>query len=242
MNNEEANKIEKEIQNSDARKTYKRISYLIDVYRIQEVNFINLHRLLLAFNSPVSILPIWDIDKRDVLDSAILELIRQIHNYLASVGMLIDHTRILIDEYYSQTDFYKEYQVRKDNTFACDMLSCFFHRLRNYILHISIPNPFSKIEMSIDPVSKKQITSSKVMIRKTDLLLWSGWTEEARKYLEGSPEELDLLTIFNLYHEKIKEFNNWLIGRLKTIHSDDLNWLREKSNQLMIFYNEMKTK
>ena len=242
MKNEEASEIENEIQNSNAKKIYERILYLIDVYKIQEINFINLQKILMAFNSPESILQIWDIDKREVLDSAILELIRQIHNYLASVGMLIDHTRILIDEYYSQTDFYKEYQARKDNTFVRDMLSCFFHRLRNYILHISLPNPFSKIEMSIDPVSKKQITSSKVMIRKTDLLLWSGWTEEARKYLEGSPEELDLLIIFNLYHEKIKEFNNWLIGRLKTIHFDDLNWLREKSNQLKVFYDEMKPK
>jgi len=61
-----------------------------------------------------------------------LEIVCLLHNYLASAKTLIDHTRILVEELYKNTDFWAEYEARKKETFIDSPLAQFVQNLRNY--------------------------------------------------------------------------------------------------------------
>ena len=91
--------------------------------------------------------------------------------------------------------------------------------------------------MHLDPITKNQITSSNVFLKKKPLLYWKSWSKSAKEYLKSSSDEIDLLLTVNLHHDKTIDFNKWLLQKLKTMHSSELIWLQEKSKQLKKFWD-----
>ena len=48
-----------------------------------------------------------------------------------------------------------------------------------------------------------------MILRKTPLLEWKGWTEPAREFLAESDEEIDLLDVVGRYFAKVSALNDW---------------------------------
>ena len=177
-------------------------------------------------------LPIWDIERRDDLDLVLIELLRYLHNYLASFKTLVDHTRIIMDRDYLDHGFYKDYQSRIYSDFAENPLACFIQNLRNYLLHYSLPSTFSEFNISKDPESGKEVVQTRATIKKVPMTHWSGWSVKAREYLDNAEDDIELLNIIKEHEDKVRKFNEWLLKSLIDIHSDDFEVLDKKIEEL----------
>jgi hypothetical protein len=229
---DEANTIDDEIRGSNALRIYNRIVYLHDVFYIFQRNHSEFQKLLAAFYTPKVILPFFDREKRDDLHLLINELARHFHNYVTSAQTLATHTRIMIKAAYGNSEFIDEYQVRKDITFKDDPLSVFVQDLRNYTLHYSLPATFSQIQLSQDPQTKQQTTTSRALLEKESLLQGYKWKPASRKYLSGTPDEIDLMDLINKHYNKFVSFYDWLNNRLNDNHATELKWLENKTSEL----------
>jgi len=140
------------------------------------------------------------------------EIIRYLHNFLASASMLIDVTRNLIDTY-SNTKIYTKYQEKINSDFVNDELSNFVKKLRNYILHCGLPNTGMRIDAS---------ANTTIFLRRDEMLEWSGWNAKSRKYLKSCSEEIRIYEFVRIYTIKVDNLNQWINKEIKEYHSTDL--------------------
>jgi hypothetical protein len=138
----------------------------------------------------------------------------------------------MIREAYKNSEFINEYQERIDDSFTNDPISVFVKDLRNYTLHCSLPATFSQIQLSQDPQTKQQITTSRALLDKESLLHGYRWEPASKEYLAEAPNEIDLLDLISKHHNKFVQFYDWLINRLKVIHVTELEWFQNKTNEL----------
>ncbi len=237
---DKASGIDIEIKESNAFRIYNRIIFLKDVFYIFDRNYSEFGKLLKAFNTPETILPFFDENKRNEMHLLINELIRHFHNYVTSAQTLVTHTRIMIRESYKNTEFINEYQTRIEKTFTNDPISVFVKDLRNYTLHHALPATFSQIQLSPNP---QEITSRALLIKES-LLHGYRWEPASKEYLAVAPSEIDLLELIDKHHEKFATFYDWLLNRLNDIHSVELEWLQKKNQEMWEildhFYNKIK--
>ena len=66
-------------------------------------------------------------------------LLQQFHNYLASAGTLVDHTRRIADEEKIGPELLDLYRDRVSLTFAVSPVARFIKDLRKYFLHYGLP-------------------------------------------------------------------------------------------------------
>jgi hypothetical protein len=229
---DKANAIENEIKESNAFRVYHRLIYLTDVFHIFERNYSEFQKLLTAYKTPLAILPFMSDDKREEFRFINNELSRFFHNYITSAQTLAEITRIMIREVYKDSDFLNEYQARVDNSFKNNPISVFMKELRNYTLHCALPATFSQFQISQDPETKQQITTSHALLHKESLLHGYKWEPLAKHYLAEAPNEIDLLDLINMHHSIFVSFYDWLINRIKDIHNTELDWLLNKQEEL----------
>ncbi|MDA8402959.1 MAG: hypothetical protein M0Z56_02000 [Desulfobacteraceae bacterium] len=150
------------------------------------------------------------------------EIIRYLHNFLASASMLIDITRNLIKTY-SNTKIYKKYQEKINLDFINDELSNFIGRFRNYILHCGVPSAGMRIDVS---------ANTTVFLSRDEMLKWSGWNAKSKKYLNSCPEEIRITEFARLYTKKVDNLNQWINREIKEYHAKDLAELYKLQEQL----------
>jgi hypothetical protein len=160
-------------------------------------------RLLLERTSEMEVaLKLWSIENRPAFEAFLDEVDRLLHNYLAAVGSLRDHTRQLWRKHLPDDPAYDE-RVRA--TFADSGLCVFVQSLRNYTLHANLP--ITQGHMSWERGS--EITTG-VQINRPDLLRWRNWPTVARRYLTVLPEDgIDLGELVASYTERVTRFNDW---------------------------------
>jgi hypothetical protein len=134
------------------------------------------------------------------------EVSRQLHNFLAAAMTIVDHTRVLMNEHYTETDIYKEFRARTANEFTNNSLTRFIQDLRNYTIHRGLPLPS---EVGGPPETKR------MRLHVPTLLEWGGWKSEAKSYLAASGEYIELLPLVVSYTKLIRQFQEGL---------DDLLW------------------
>lgn len=145
------------------------------------------------------------------------ELIRAIHNFVASVGSLVDHTRKFYNKNYSESSLFTNYQSKVDEVFVKDELVSFIQDFRNYCLHYSMPN----ITTGISFVQGKG-TWQFIRLDPKDLLGGSfGWKAPSKKYISQFTEQFDLPPILEDYFKKVTAFYQWYYEKLNDIHKDD---------------------
>lgn len=74
------------------------------------------------------------------------EFDRLLHNVVAASGTLIDHSRVVARRY-EGTPFYDEY-IRRVAEIGALPAAKFVKDLRNYMLHQSLPAPYSRVDLS----------------------------------------------------------------------------------------------
>lgn len=150
------------------------------------------------------------------------EMLRMLHNYIASASSLVDHSRRFIRKY-SGSDFGKEYDKKREAV-AATPEHCFLKDLRNYLMHVGIPPIGYTITISRDGKETfiAQLTSSK-------LLEWDKWSKTARSYIEGSGDHVQLVPLITTHAAIIDTFYNWIFDQFGKIHGAEI----EEVNKLI---------
>lgn len=108
------------------------------------------------------------------------ELLRLLHNYLAAVVTLVDHTRNLVRGY-EGTAMAEEYEHRLEKVRTAG-LSRFMAKFRVYLLHYSLPPIGSQVQVTPDG---EKIT---LFLNRDLAMEWPDWPAAAREFLGVQPE------------------------------------------------------
>ena len=79
----------------------------------------------------------------------LIDMLRPVHNFVASAATLIDHARILYNELYKPGNLMPSYPAKIAADFANDGISQFVKDLRNYCLHRRLPVMSGSVSMNL---------------------------------------------------------------------------------------------
>jgi hypothetical protein len=167
---------------------------------------------------------------RDQLMIAMNEIIRFLHNYVASALSLIDHTRRLHRQLYAASGEFTDYHSRVASEFTQDPLAQFVKCVRKYCQHYRAPD-LAVNESWKQGDNRPTRTFSLVL---EDLRTFDGWSATAKKYLEIAGELIDVLEVATEYRDKVIDFYEWFQSRQEEIHEDELRRFREKERELLL--------
>jgi len=164
------------------------------------------------------------------------ETYRLILNFVASAIALVEHTRNIIREIYSNLEFQKEYQNRVNQELREVPINKFVQDLRSYILHNKFPFVGIQFNMQrVSPFGDPQnlcSTTIRLTLSKKELLKSDSWTKPARKYLESQDDSIFLDTLIDEYYLLIESFHLWLNKQQKEIHESEYSWLLDQWDEL----------
>jgi hypothetical protein len=217
-------KLYKQMLNSEGYKINRKIQRLDNTLYILIQNYQTLLKLLEYYQKEDDI---WNIVNRKKLNTLSLELTRHLHNYLASVASLIDHTRIF-KESENDTNLSSSYDSKKVELIMTNEAS-FLKELRNYTLHFGLP------PVILNEKVEKNIETRQFMLSKDDLLEYSGWNSSHKNFINNYEGDLNIISIINLYQESIRKFYDWFYKSIEEKYKSQLKEfddLAKKHNQL----------
>jgi hypothetical protein len=192
--------LEAQILASPDRKLVIEYELLAKTYGVFKGNSQELRAYLERHSDPAVALPMWDLNHRERLYGSLDEVGRLFHNYLAAVGSLRDHTRILWRTYL-ETEVYDE---KVQAIFAESGCCVFVQHLRNFTLHSQLPIVHARIE------GTQEGMDFSVKLSRPDLLRWPKWPPTAKEYLLGQPvDEIDLDEVVAEYGRAVTGFYDW---------------------------------
>lgn len=169
------------------------------------------------------------------------ETYRQLLNFIASAQTLIDHTRKLVNELYSKTDFQKEYQDKVNKELKNHPTRVFVQELRNYVLHSQFPFVGTQFNHSrLSPIGCQENlfeTSVRLTLNKEELLESERWTAPSKLFLASQEELIFLDVLADEYYLLINDSQMWLNKRQKEMHESEYLSLLEKWENL---YQELE--
>lgn len=171
----------------------------------------------------------------DLLMEFLSEIIRMIHNFVASAMSLIDHTRRIYNTHYRDSNLIPEYEKVKNETFVKDPLSCFVRDLRKYCQHYKAPN----IEFETYFETMQHEPKYTFFLLRDDLLAFRDWSSLAKNFLKEK-EKVDVLEVAGLYRERVLKFHHWFSIKRREIHADKIKSFRERENEVLFLILEDK--
>lgn len=219
-------KLLKQMESMEGRKIDVKTGILRRSYYIFITNYGELKAALERFNSKEVRSEIWNVKNRDKLDQFQIEIIRLLHNYLASVKSLVEHTRIMVREVHGGTEFSREYELKKQEVFENSPLSHFIQKLRDCVLHTGI----------IDPIAEKKEANS-ILLDLTSLRSWNGWKGKSKEYLENAKDDINLYEIIVAYGSFVIDFYDWFSIRQEELYKEELRQydaIRREYNELAL--------
>lgn len=226
----EAMRVQEEILASEAAAIDARLQVLGHNYWIFHRNYDELWKVLAAKDKPEVILPIMALERRADVDLVLLECARLLINFAVSAKILIDHTRIVVDRFYRDTDFHSEYRKEIGKRFDGNATAGFIEDLRNYAVHYQIPFTHVYAHFSRDRTEEPLQGGFIFALHKPALLQWK-WSK-GKAFIQSSDDKIDVAAIVAEYHDLVTDFHYWLNTRLRSIHAKELKWLDKKYAQL----------
>ena len=154
---------------------------------------------------------------RDRLNEIQMDILRQLHNFVAASLTLIGHTRNLYQELYRDSGKFVDYPKRIRAEFETDSLSQFVKGLSKYLQNNSSPEIFVEESFSQNAY-EKPTPKKRVLIYTSDLIAFEGWSRTAKKYL--NKPAIDLLELADSYRAKVLDFQRWFIDRQNEIQRE----------------------
>lgn len=192
------------------------------------VRFINCFKILFnnskeliefSTNPPVFTPTIFaDIQTRIQKNSSDCEIIRLIHNYLASAKTLVDISR-RNSKKYLQPNIKDSYDLIIKNTYSNDPCIRIIQNLRNYVLHVDTPTISNRLNV-ISGIS------SSLALLPEKLIAWDKWDSVAKSYLQSLIDNKETIVIdkfFSLYTAKAKTITELLLKEIIESNKDKLN-------------------
>jgi hypothetical protein len=151
-----------------------------------------------------------------------IEITRLLHNFVAAVKSLVDHTRRLYDKLYKPARLMPDYPDEIKKRFAKNALAQFVEGLRNYCMHYQLPPIRSKFGMDIE-----KGLSSAVCLTRDELLKWDRW-DKGKAFLEACPPDVPFAGIMAEYHQEVTEFYDWFVNQQRAVHATEIAFLDER--------------
>ena len=161
-----------------------------------------------------------------------IEITRLLHNFVASVKSLVDHTRRLYEKLYKPTNLMSTYPDEIKVRFAENELAQFVEGLRNYCMHYQLPAIGTKFGFDVE----KGLDSA-VSLSRDELLKWNRW-EKGKSYLQGCPSDVPFSDIMAEYFEKVIEFFDWFVNQQQSIHTKEIAYLNDRWAKINALRNE----
>lgn len=161
--------------------------------------------------------------RREHFEAFADELYRRLHNYLASVVTLIDHSTAMVRSAYRRHPFGAEFAERVRAAVEESPRSQFVRGLRNYALHYRIPlATFSTITTLSEP------GESAIYLSREKLLEYRDWKPASRRFLaKMESDNVDLRAVVLQHREDLDEFQGWVERRIREIHATQFAELHE---------------
>ena len=209
---------------------YRSLQALQSSFQVFEGNFAELVKLLEPLEDPREALFNYAApDKRENLDNLIEETKRLLHNFLASVKSLVDHTRVIVNRLYPEDhEFRGEYQRKLNQDLANNVLQKFVQNLRNYTQHYTLPI----LALQITFLGESNDLNMTLRMDIEILKQWDKWGS-SRAYLDSLKDGLPIIALASRYYILIQDFYIWLSERQSEIHQADFDLL-EKMQQGLI--------
>jgi hypothetical protein len=177
-----------------------------------------------------------------------LHAARYFHNFSASTGTLVDHTRIHVRSFFSGMTLEEEYNDKVKERFASWGPGVLVKGLRNYTLHRALPFVGSHFEMKPSEDDPRFVDVSHSFTLSVETLLeWKGWREATHKPALALLEELrdqrrplEVRWLVDAYAERVQELMNWLrdaemdaVGAAEEAYVAERNALVDEVNSLL---------
>lgn len=144
------------------------------------------------------------------------EIMRLLHNYVASALSLIDHSRIHYRKLY-ENGIFPEYQQRVDRVFDKDPLANFVKGLRQYFQHYGLPGMYFQTSWRKDhPTFIRTIHLRNEELKEFD------WKAKAREYLEAQTTDINLTDLIDAYQSKVADFYEWFQLMQEELHATEI--------------------
>ena len=197
----------------------------------------NEQELLRKLEQHADFASLWEFDglrNRTKLQAEFREIIRLLHNYVASTKSLVDHTRriarkLLIGKHLD------EYQKRVDSNFKEDSLTTFLQDLRNYLLHVSYP-PVNRT-IRFEPTHIKSVG---IELAVKQLLKWDGWNSRSLDFIKSHDDGIALAGLVSEYSTKVLAFYDWLQKHIEVACKSELDEFWTKHDEWANFCKEHK--
>jgi hypothetical protein len=163
--------------------------------------------------SPATYLEFWSRHLNIEPTAILREPSRRMHNWLASVKTLVDHSRSHIERVYKRHSFCEEYHNKVEGVFGSSDLLHFVQDLRNFNLHFALPVSRVELNLNFADANLPKPTGLNFQLSRDELLKWNRWTQQGRRFLMAQTPKITMTTIITQYMALVEPFYQWLASK-----------------------------
>jgi hypothetical protein len=157
------------------------------------------------------------------------EVDRLLHNVLAAVASLREHTRRAKRKYLCSDELGAEYDARVADVFLAPKAQ-FVQRLRVMVAHRNLPRLLGYTSVILD-----ESFTSNIVLDRDELLEWDDWGVTAQAFLEGSEEPIALDEVIVEYRSGVVGSHEWFTHALTEKNREALKEYERGSEDLLAF-------
>lgn len=191
----------------------------------------NCQELLDLIKSYKRDLSIWKDPSR--IQSFLKEFLRRLHNYLASIYSLVQHTEVFIGHLKNE-EAEKRFEVEKEELEKKHRCARFMRDLRAYMQHYRLPIVSATLGFRVtDPKNRKVVFEQKLLLNKNDMLKWTRWSRQSKEYLRKYSREVDMELAIIEYQKLIERFWRRVRNRIVETHLEEIRQFFQDESELV---------
>lgn len=174
-----------------------------------------------------------ELRNHDKLDDFQIEFARHLHNYLASVKSLIDHTRVLKKKLSLDEKFEEKYKEQQKTLLGTDTIT-FIQQLREYVQHYELLP--TGVEVLINDNDKEKIT---LILTTSSLKEFSNWKAASLRVLQTCSKNVDIFILLKEYQISVEKFYKWFYDEMGLIFKSELAEFDELGREYKMHYKKI---
>jgi len=175
--------------------------------------------------------------ERERFRFAMRETYRFLHNYLASIYSLKEHTVRFIDE---ECPGLKTEYVSEVITLESNGCVSFAKQFRNFLQHRMLPIASMTLHLERIEIGKPDMKSDvSVWISAKELLEWDKWNMSSKGYLQSLGDKIKLSTLFDQGHRLRMEFYIKVRAKSFEAHREEITESQKIMEQILQIETKM---
>ena len=196
----------------------RRLSTSVYVY-MENKN--ELEHMLKALSHPDS-LELRAVKNRDKHHKVLRDVVRRLHNVVAAVKTLVDHSRRIVNDLSVSDTFMEQYSLKVSESFGIPEHT-FVQKLRNYVLHYNLPPIVDTVHWKVGDIPGQGTIEMGITLDGATLLKWDKWNRQERALIASWKDgKAPLIEIVESYSQTVESFYRWLFDALVKMYKQDL--------------------